>query len=51
AIACRPHLRQCGIGLGLAVVRSIARSHDGDAVMINRPEGGLRARVMLPAGY
>lgn len=40
-----------GIGLGLAVVRSIARSHGGDAVMINRPGGGLRARVMLPAGY
>ena len=38
-----------GIGLGLAVVRSIARSHGGDVTMINRLEGGLRARVVLPA--
>jgi two-component system OmpR family sensor kinase len=37
-----------GIGLGLAVVRSVARSHGGDAVLINRPGGGLTARVTLP---
>jgi signal transduction histidine kinase len=37
-----------GIGLGLAVVRSIARAHGGDAVMINRPSGGLICRVRLP---
>jgi two-component system OmpR family sensor kinase len=37
-----------GIGLGLAVVRSLARAHGGDVVLINRPEGGLRARVSLP---
>ncbi|WP_374574349.1 ATP-binding protein [Phenylobacterium sp.] len=37
-----------GIGLGLAVVRSIARAHGGDATMHNRPGGGLICRVRLP---
>jgi signal transduction histidine kinase len=37
-----------GAGLGLAVVRSIARAHGGDAVLENRAEGGLRARATLP---
>ncbi len=38
-----------GIGLGLAVVRSIARAHGGDVTLHNRVGGGLIARVMLPA--
>jgi len=37
-----------GIGLGLAVVRSLARAHGGDVTLVNRPEGGLRACVRLP---
>lgn len=37
-----------GIGLGLAVVRSIARGHGGDVDLINRSGGGLTARVQLP---
>ncbi|MBE7217064.1 MAG: HAMP domain-containing protein [Caulobacteraceae bacterium] len=37
-----------GAGLGLAVVRSIARAHGGDAELINRSEGGLRVRTRLP---
>jgi signal transduction histidine kinase len=37
-----------GIGLGLAVVRAVARSHGGDVVLRNRPQGGLSARVTLP---
>ncbi len=37
-----------GIGLGLAVVAAVARSHGGEATLINLPEGGLRARVVLP---
>jgi two-component system, OmpR family, sensor kinase len=37
-----------GIGLGLAVVRSVARAHGGDVTLHNRAEGGLRARVELP---
>ena len=38
-----------GMGLGLAVVRSLARAHGGDVTLANRPEGGLRASVRLPA--
>jgi two-component system OmpR family sensor kinase len=38
-----------GIGLGLAVVRSLARAHGGDVTLHNRPGGGLRACVRLPA--
>jgi len=37
-----------GIGLGLAVVRSIARGHGGDVDLVNRAGGGLTARVQLP---
>jgi two-component system OmpR family sensor kinase len=37
-----------GAGLGLAVVRAIARGHGGEVTLQNRPEGGLCARVALP---
>jgi two-component system OmpR family sensor kinase len=37
-----------GIGLGLAVVRSVARGHGGDVILLNRGGGGLTARVQLP---
>ena len=37
-----------GVGLGLAVVRSVARAHGGDAVLANRVGGGLRASARLP---
>ena len=37
-----------GIGLGLAVARSVARAHGGDVTLSNRPGGGLTARLHLP---
>jgi signal transduction histidine kinase len=37
-----------GIGLGLAIARSIVRGHGGDIVLQNRTEGGLAATIQLP---
>lgn len=35
-------------GLGLAIVERIARLHGGEFTLMNRPEGGLEARVEWP---
>jgi two-component system sensor histidine kinase VanS len=40
-----------GVGLGLAIVRSITRAHDGTLTLIPRPAGGLTVTVELPAGH
>jgi signal transduction histidine kinase len=37
-----------GVGLGLAVARSCARSHGGDVILSNRTRTGLRAEIILP---
>ena len=37
-----------GIGIGMAIARSIVRAHGGEIILENRPEGGLRATVRLP---
>jgi signal transduction histidine kinase len=37
-----------GIGLGMAIARSIVRGHGGDVTLANRPEGGLRVTIHLP---
>jgi two-component system, sensor histidine kinase len=37
-----------GIGLGLAISRSLARLHDGDVVIASRPGKGTVARLVLP---
>jgi signal transduction histidine kinase len=37
-----------GVGLGLAVARTVARGHGGDVTLANRAEGGLSARLELP---
>jgi signal transduction histidine kinase len=38
-----------GIGLGLAIALSVVQAHGGELSLANRPEGGLRASIMLPA--
>jgi hypothetical protein len=38
-----------GVGLGLPIARNIFRAHGGDVALANRPRGGLRATVTLPA--
>ncbi|MFT4232698.1 MAG: HAMP domain-containing sensor histidine kinase [Leucobacter sp.] len=45
----RIHGDQAGVGLGLAIVQSIVRAHDGELRLVARPEGGLLAEVRLPA--
>lgn len=37
-----------GVGLGLAVARSIAREHGGDISLANREGGGLRLTIIVP---
>jgi two-component system sensor histidine kinase VanS len=38
-----------GVGLGLALVKSITRAHDGTLTLTPRSAGGLRVTVTLPA--
>ncbi|MCX4397058.1 HAMP domain-containing histidine kinase [Streptomyces sp. NBC_00264] len=45
----RIHANQTGVGLGLAIVTSITRAHDGTLTLTPRDTGGLRITVELPA--
>jgi two-component system sensor histidine kinase VanS len=40
-----------GVGLGLALVKSITRAHDGILTLTPRAAGGLRVTVQLPAAW
>ncbi|MET0660324.1 MAG: ATP-binding protein, partial [Steroidobacteraceae bacterium] len=37
-----------GVGLGLTIARTVARSHGGEVTLSNRAEGGLRVTLRLP---
>lgn len=39
------------VGLGLSIVRAVARAHGGDVHAVPRDEGGLVVTVVLPAAY
>ncbi|OQQ13894.1 two-component sensor histidine kinase [Streptomyces sp. M41(2017)] len=45
----RTHLDHAGVGLGLAIVDTITRAHDGTLTLTPRPTGGLHITVELPA--
>lgn len=42
------NLNEGGVGLGLSMVRDIARGHGGEAILGTAPQGGLRAILRLP---
>jgi two-component system, OmpR family, sensor histidine kinase VanS len=45
----RARTDHAGVGLGLALVKSIAQAHDGTLTLTPRAAGGLRVTVQLPA--
>jgi two-component system sensor histidine kinase VanS len=45
----RARVDHAGVGLGLAIVRSIAEAHDGTLTLSPRADGGLCVTVTLPA--
>jgi len=45
----RPGTERKSTGLGLALVREIAHLHGGEATLANRPAGGARATLSIPA--
>lgn len=37
-----------GVGLGLSIARTTIEAHGGELTLVNLPQGGLRATVLLP---
>lgn len=42
------NLNKSGVGMGLTIVRDIARAHGGDVSLYQSDRGGLRASIRLP---
>jgi two-component system sensor histidine kinase VanS len=49
--ASRTRSRHAGVGLGLAIARSITQAHDGTLSLTPRAGGGLRVEVLLPVQH
>jgi two-component system sensor histidine kinase VanS len=47
----RTRTDHAGVGLGLAIVTSITKAHDGTLTITPRAAGGLCVRVQLPAAH
>jgi two-component system sensor histidine kinase VanS len=45
----RTRTDHAGVGLGLAIAKSVAQAHDGTLTLTPRAAGGLRVTVQLPA--
>jgi two-component system sensor histidine kinase VanS len=45
----RIHTDQAGVGLGLAIAKTITQAHDGTLTLTPRSAGGIRITVELPA--
>jgi two-component system OmpR family sensor kinase len=43
-------VKTAGFGLGLAIARRAIEAHGGNIQAMNRPGGGLRVEIVLPAG-